>query len=266
MLSGSLECTDSYESCMFCHGIGLFVGPVKSSALKITGDTMYRDSLKRAFCRMIVPRLVTYSYGTLTGYPVILQPMCRQLSRIQFSQKIEARLKSVDKVPDGYELIYRAPMTSYVKLAHVTSSVSVLLLGVVGVYKYITNATFNVPLKFEGNEFNQLGDIQLDNDLTFLVSMFIMFNVGICAVTLRYPVRIYCHEEASSYICVLNRFLPLSTKNITFSAGDVRRHIPFTSSLLPWRDALFKIGTKTMFIMENNFRTPADFSAMLKKV
>jgi hypothetical protein len=83
---------------------------------------------------------------------------------------------------------------------------------------------------------------------------------------MKYPLRIYHHEAAKSYICVLNRFVPLKTRNINFNAGDIRRHIPFMSLVIPWRDALFKVGNKTMYIMENNFRTPADFSTMFYKV
>jgi hypothetical protein len=192
--------------------------------------------------------------------------VCRQFSRIQFSQKTEARLKSIDKVPSEYALIYRAPMTSLMKVAQVMSCVSILSLGAVGACRYITDTTSNIPLTYEMNEFNKIGGIEIDGELVFWVSMFIIFNAGMCAVTMKYPLRIYHHEAANSYICVLNRFLPLKTKNVSFNAGDIRRHIPFMSSLIPWRDALFKVGNKTMYIMENNFRTPADFNTMFCKV
>jgi hypothetical protein len=149
------------------------------------------------------------------------------------------------------------------KMAHVTSSFSMLSLCVVGAYKYITDPINTFRLTVKLSEFNELGDIELDNPF-FVVTVFIIFNVGIGAVTLRYPLRIYHHEETNSYICVMSRFLPLTTKNITFHAGDVQRHIPRMSLLLPWKNALFKVGKRTMFIMENNFRKPADFNTMLK--
>jgi hypothetical protein len=227
---------------------------------------MYMDSLKRAFCRITVLRSVMYRSGILIGHPDSLHLTSRQFSRIPFSQKTEGKYKSIDKVPSEYELIYRAPMISYIKVAQITSSFSILSLCAVGAYKYITNPIIAFPSTFKLNEFNKLGDIELDNNLFLLVSGFIIFNIGIGAVTLRYPLRIYHHEEASSYICVMSRFLPITTKNITFHAGDVRRHISYMSSLLPWRNALFKVGNRTMFIMENNFRTPADFNTMLKNL
>jgi hypothetical protein len=225
---------------------------------------IYTDLLKRSFCRITILRAMTYRSGILTGHPSIRCLTRRNLSNISFSQKTEARYKSIDKVPLEYELIYRAPMISYVKMANVTSSLSILSLCVVGAYKYIRDPinTFHLTLKL--NEFSKLGDSELDDNLFLVVSAFIIFNVGVGAVTLRYPLRIYHHEEAKSYICVMSRFLPLTTKNITFHAGDVRRHIPRMSSLLPWKNALFKVGKQTMFIMENNFRTPADFNTMLQ--
>lgn len=227
---------------------------------------MYTDSVKRVFCRITVFGSVTYRCRTFTGSPtILLHPVCRQFSRIQFSQKTEARLKSIDKVPSEYALIYRAPMTSLMQVAQVMSCVSILSLGAVGIYKY-SDLTSNFPLTYKMNEFSKLGRIEIDGELFTWVTMFIIFNVGMCAVTLKYPLRIYHHEAANSYICVLNRFLPFKTKNISFNAGDIRRHIPFMSSLIPWRDALFKVGNKTMYIMENNFRTPADFSTMFCKV
>ncbi|PNF30465.1 hypothetical protein B7P43_G12153 [Cryptotermes secundus] len=225
---------------------------------------IYTDSLKRAFCRIRVLRAVTYRNGILIGHPGILCLARRKFGRISFSQKTEERYKSMDKVPLEYELIYRAPMISYMKIAQVTSSFSVLALCVVGAYKYITDPINIFPLTFKLNEYNELGDIELGDNLFPVVSVFIIFNVGISAVTLRYPLRIYHHEEANSYICVKNRFLPLTTKKITFHAGDVQRHVPRLSFLLPWRNALFKVQKRTMFIMENNFRTPADFNTMLK--
>jgi hypothetical protein len=192
--------------------------------------------------------------------------MCRQFSRIKFSQKTEARMNSSDKIPNEYKLIYRAPMTSYVNMAQATSSISIILLGVIGVYKYITDTTINFPFTFGMNEFNKLVGIHIDGEICILVSSFIIFNVGICAVTMRFPIRIYHHEGTSLYICILKGFLPLNTKKISFCTDEVRKHIPFMHSLLPWRNALFKIGKKTMFVMENNFRTPADFNTMFSKV
>jgi len=227
---------------------------------------MRTDSLKRCFCRITVFGSLTYRCSAFTGCSTILHPACRQFSRISFSQKTEARLKSIDKVPIEYALIYRAPMTSLMKVAQVMSCVSILSLGAVGAYKYITDTTFNFSSVFKMNEFNKLGGIEIDGELFLWISMFIIFNVGMCAVTMKYPLRIYHHEAANSYICVLNRFVPPKTKNISFNAGDIRRHIPFMSSVIPWRDALFKVGNRKMYIMENNFRTPADFTTMFCKV
>jgi hypothetical protein len=225
---------------------------------------IYKDSLKRALNRITELRAMTYRSCILTGCPSILYLTRRQFSRIAFSQKTEAKYKSVDKVPSEYELIYRAPMLSYVKLAQVTSSFSILGLCVVGAYKYIMDPTSIFPLTFELDELNQLGDIAFYDNPIFVACVCMIFNVGIGAVTLRYPLRIYHHEQTSSYICVMNRFLPLSTKNITFHAGHVRRHIPHMSFLLPWKNALFRVGKRTVFIIENNFRTPADLNTMLK--
>jgi hypothetical protein len=257
---------------MLCHSIALLAGPVKNSALNHTGVWLSYPignmmcSLGRVLCRITVPRLVTYKCGTLTGHPDTLHSVCRQFSRIQFSQKTEAKLKSTDKIPSEFTLIYRAPMASYMNLAQAVSSISVLLLGGVGAYKYVTDATGNFPLTFKINELNTLGDIQIDGELLVYFSAFIIFNVGIWAMTLRYPLRIYHHEGTNSYICVLKGFLPLNTKNISFSAGEIRKHIPLMYSLLPWRDAMFKVGKKTMYILENYFRTPADFNTMFNKV
>lgn len=227
---------------------------------------MYAYSLKRVICRITVPKLAAYQCGTLTGHPVTLHPVCRQFSQIQFSEKTEAKLKSIDKIPNEYTLIYRAPMTSYMNVAQATASISMLLLGVVGAYKYIMNTTVNFSFISAVNEFNKVADIPVDIELFIMFSAFLIFNAGIYAITLRYPLRIYHHEQTSLYICVLKGFLPLNTRNISFCADEVRRHIPFMHSLLPWKNALFKVGKKTMFIMENNFRTPADFNTMLNSV
>jgi hypothetical protein len=251
--------------------VNLFAGAVKKLVQKslvwfpiFTENMIYTDSLKRALCRITVPRAITYASGILTGRPSILSLTKRRISRFPFSQKTEARCKSIDRVPSGYELIYRAPMITYVKVTHITSSFSILIVCVVSAFKYISDPVTLFSVTFKLNELNTFGDSEYFDNPFLLACVFIIFNVGIGAVTLRYPLRIYHHEEARSYICVMNRFLPLITKNITFHAGDVRRHIPRMSSLLPWKNALFKVGKRTMFIMENNFRTPADLNTMLK--
>jgi hypothetical protein len=225
---------------------------------------IYKDSLKRASYRITELRTMMYRSGILTGHPCILYLTRRQFSRIPISQKAEAKYKSADKVPSEYKLIYRAPMLSYVTVAQMTSSFSILALCVAGAYKYIADPISIFPLTVKLDELNKLGDIDFSDNPFLVGGVFIIFNVGIGAVTLRYPLRIYHHEESSSYICVMNRFLPFITKNITFHAGDVRRHIPYMSFLLPWKNALFKVGNRTMLIMENNFRTPADLNTMLK--
>lgn len=154
-------------------------------------------------------------------------------------------------------------MTSYMTMAQITSSISILSLGVVGAYKYLLNTTINFPLTFGMSEFNE---IKVDVELFIMVSAFILFNVGVFAITLKYPLRIYHHEGTSSYIGVMKGLLPFNTYHKSFCAGEVRRHISFIHSLLPWRNALFKVGKKTTFIMENYFRTPSDFNIMLNEV
>lgn len=159
------------------------------------------NSLKRAVCRNTVLRTVTYRSGILTGHPSILCLRRTKFSRITFSQKTEERYKSIDKVPHEYELIYRAPMISYIQTTNVTSSFSILSLCIAGTYKYITDPMNTFPLTIKLNEASELGDIELDDNLFLVVSTFIIFNVCIGAVTLRYPLMIYHHEEANSYMC-----------------------------------------------------------------
>ncbi|XP_069674462.1 uncharacterized protein [Periplaneta americana] len=183
----------------------------------------------------------------------------RHFSRIAFSQKTELKLRQSDGVGQEFRLVYRAPMTGYVTTAQATSTISMLLLGAVGLYK--ASAGIKLPPAYE------LGPLLVESSsFAVLIASFALFNAGICSITLRYPLRMYHHEKAGQYIAVMQGFTPLATHNLNFKAGDVSRATPVLSSMLPWKDAIFKIRDRTVFIIENGFRTPSELDNLLRKL
>ncbi|PSN29962.1 hypothetical protein C0J52_23560 [Blattella germanica] len=227
----------------------MYITTVCSSCLSVSRSVSLNYGA-RILCRMNKPLLINH------------QPL-RNLVRM--TQKTEARLKLADNIPKEYELVYRAPMISYVKVAQTVSSISVLMLTAVAFYKiYINKAiTFPIVIRFDTSV---LGDFATDvGTFIFLISSFMLFNVSIYAITLRYPHRIYYNATAKEYICILTGLLPSQFRKLNFNKGEVIRQFTIISSLLPWRDAIFKIGKKTVFLVENGFRTPADFSTMMSK-
>ena len=184
----------------------------------------------------------------------------------RMTPKTEARYKFEDNIPNEYELIYRAPLLSYVKIAQSVSTISIVAFIAIGVYKVTQHNKFTFPVVAHIDS-EVLGSFSSDPfAFLFLVSSFMLFNIAIYSISLRYPYRIYHNPAGNSYICVVAGLLPHQMKQICFKKGDIMRKETVMSTVLPWRDAIFRIGRKTVFIIENYFRTPADFNTMLRNL
>ncbi|XP_055608488.1 uncharacterized protein LOC129755831 [Uranotaenia lowii] len=166
------------------------------------------------------------------------------------------RYRIRDRVPEAFDIIYRAPMEYYLSACNIITSFSFVAFTGIASYTYLVNYNaVAVPFDIE------FGNLTAnENDLALFLGFFLLANVAIRMLVNRYALRIYRHDE--KYIAIFEGNLPLTRRQYEFKKGDV---VPVPEGgVLPWQDARYKINDKSVLILEHHFRTPAEFNAMLK--
>lgn len=182
--------------------------------------------------------------------------LCRAV-KSHTSSKKEDSLKLKDSIPSRYELVYKAPMDTYMAVSQGISSVSLVAFLAFGISNVLSGNSFLFSSSME------LGEdifIQSSEQMVILTVAFMLANVGVQYVASSYPLRIYHYDH--TYISVFTGLLPLQIRTREFKSGDIKQATS-TGIAMPWRDAKYVMGGKSVFLLEDYFRRPADFTAML---
>ncbi|XP_055918250.1 uncharacterized protein LOC129950359 [Eupeodes corollae] len=176
---------------------------------------------------------------------VSLIPLKRFMKEEQFAEK--------DKAPQGFKIIYRAPMEYYIKSAKIISTGSATLMACLATFKYATDNKY-VELATEIN----LGPLVAhDSDIWPITAGFIAINATIMIFITKYPLRIY--KKDKSYLAIYEGILPLGVNRFEFSRGQTKEWKHF---LNPWSLITYRIKNKTSLLLLDYFKTPSEFNEM----
>ncbi|XP_035911266.1 uncharacterized protein LOC118511829 [Anopheles stephensi] len=160
-----------------------------------------------------------------------------------------------DKIPAGFNIIYRAPMQHYLSACNIVTSFSFLAISGISALTFVKDF-HNIVVPFE-IEFATL--TANETDLLYFLGFFFLVNAVIRIMVNRYPLRIY--QNGKQYLAVFEGQIPTVTKQLEFKQGEVTPVPP--SGVLPWQDARFKINDKQVLLLEDYFRTPSDMTVMM---
>ncbi|XP_023296513.2 uncharacterized protein LOC111679216 [Lucilia cuprina] len=165
------------------------------------------------------------------------------------SNEKEKRYLEKDRVPQNYQLIYRAPMESYVAWSMHVSTITASIIGTAAIYQYASNQPILEPL-----------DTTLamsSEDIYYFAFGFMAINAVMRFVVSMFPLRIYKDQE--KYLAIYHSQLPMNIKQHQFKKGQVTA-VYYNFS--PWNNATYKLGNKTSLLLEDYFKTPSEFHQM----
>uniref|UniRef100_A0A0V0GAN6 Uncharacterized protein n=1 Tax=Triatoma dimidiata TaxID=72491 RepID=A0A0V0GAN6_TRIDM len=173
----------------------------------------------------------------------------------QVNERVEEILRTADKVPNSYKIIYRAPLKSYFKITYYTTfSCLALLVPVIGSSLYMSELG-NFPVMFYNTQV-----VHSAEELYGLIGAFLLVSTQIGLVVFKYPLRIYKDPEKKHYIAVYQHFFPWKHKNEEFLAGELKK----STGIMPWRDSMYAFRKKKAILMEDYFSNPAELNEMLQ--
>nr|XP_013119460.1 unnamed protein product [Stomoxys calcitrans] len=176
----------------------------------------------------------------------------QQLPRPVTSQAKEQQYQERDKVPSSYQLIYRAPMESYVAWSMNVSSLTATIIGGAALYQFSSNQ----PLL--DTSVTQTTLVMHAEDIYYFALGFLAINSVLRLVVSKFPLRIYKNE--GKYLAVYHSQLPGSVSQHHFNQGDVKE-VSYIFS--PWNGATYKLGNKTSLLLEQYFKTPSEFQQIM---
>lgn len=114
--------------------------------------------------------------------------------------------------------------------------------------------------------------------------LLIVFNFMILYGSWKYPLRIYKHKnrwvrehwtlllllwrcriwklKICSYIAIFEGSLPFRTTQFHFQKGELYEA---PRNILPWRESMYKMRTKSVLLLDHYFRTPSELHIMIKR-
>ncbi|XP_055836479.1 uncharacterized protein LOC129905116 [Episyrphus balteatus] len=179
---------------------------------------------------------------------VSLIPLKRFMKEEKFAQK--------DKAPEGFKIIYRAPMEYYIKTAKIISTGSAAFMSGLAALKFATDTKY-LQLSTELT-YGPL--VAHDSDIFPLAAGFIAINATIMIFITKYPLRIY--KKDKSYLAIFEGLLPFGIKRLSYNQGQVKE---FKHFLNPWSLITFKIKDTITLLMLDYFKTPSEFHEMCEE-
>lgn len=182
-------------------------------------------------------------------------------SYLKVSPRNEKKIKKIDNVPKGYDLIYSCHFENYLKYSYPillflgTSTPLYVLL------EYYTNGNplFKKPTK----EVTKRKIIFINPDIEIWIysGAMVFFAVFCMTFLFKTPLRIYKHNLEQKYIGMFISAVPLKIKAFNFQlATETRFKNPF---LFFTRGCQYLLDNKKAILFEDYFRTPADFFDMV---
>lgn len=170
----------------------------------------------------------------------------------------ENQFRRKDGVPEGFTLIYKAPMEYYLTSCKNITTICSVVLGAMVVYNY--SHLFELIGIPSTDEFEMYGLISCEQDVFFFIFAFTAMTLAIRVFISKYPLRIY--RKADQYLAVYDSQLPLKYTHLQFARGQVTAAEPFL--LNPWKRETYKIKDYTSVLLIDYFKTPSELFQMLK--
>ncbi|KAH8350143.1 hypothetical protein KR067_002800 [Drosophila pandora] len=166
------------------------------------------------------------------------------------SGDVERKLLYVDKLPENYQLIYRAPIENYVTWTKNISTATTSVLGLIAAYHWAT--TMNVVNMVQKVDIAIL--VSQESDLYYFLCGFVLINLAIRTFVAKYPLRIY--KSSDKYVAVYGSQLPLGTVKHFFEKGQIAEYKNF---LNPWSHIMYRLGNRSSMLLIDYFKTPSEF-------
>lgn len=194
-----------------------------------------------------------YSISTKPLNSNVLQKS--NLSYFNFSRKSGTNYYRIkDNVSDQYELIYRNGMHRYFLFAQIISSVSVIGVSVM----YMWESEVKAP-KFENWK---MVPKTFESDTYLILSAFILLNTVLQLALFKCPIRIYNNPNNDKYIMIFYKYIPFRTSRLSCKVRDITKLEE--TGILPWKNSSYQIqDSRTIIMLDNFFRKPADLNIML---
>lgn len=116
-----------------------------------------------------------------------LQWFNRKLTRSTSSNEREKRYLEKDRVPQNYQLIYKAPMESYVAWAMHVSTVTAFIISSAALYQYASGQPLLEPV--------DTTLIMHSQDIYYFTAGFLAINGVMRFVVSMFPLRIYKDQK-----------------------------------------------------------------------
>ncbi|KAL5287180.1 hypothetical protein ACFFRR_008236 [Megaselia abdita] len=171
----------------------------------------------------------------------------------------EAHFRKRDGVPDGFVLIYKAPMEGYLTGCKNVTTITTVVLTVLIAFNY-KNLSRLVTVPEAGTNFKMYGLVSKESDVFYFIAGFSALTIALRFFISKYPLRIY--RNVDKYLAVFDSQLPMKYRHLEFARGQVAQAQPFL--LNPWKRETFKIKDYTSVLLIDYFKTPSELFQMLK--
>uniref|UniRef100_A0A1B6MNF0 Uncharacterized protein n=1 Tax=Graphocephala atropunctata TaxID=36148 RepID=A0A1B6MNF0_9HEMI len=178
--------------------------------------------------------------------------------KIQFNvtRKSVSKLRLRDKVPEHYELIYKAPMEATFRVVY-----PVVLLVTIAAPTYVLYHYLKEEKQELIKEYNNIKFLNPSNELMFFLAMSSVFAVAVFGLIFKFPFRVYKHNTKQEYIAMFLSVVPPMLRKFHFkSAAKTKFKNPFYSMMDGHH---YYLDKRRGFLMAHYFRVPADLFEMM---
>lgn len=165
------------------------------------------------------------------------------------------KLKMQDNIPEHYQLIYRNTMYRYLYFAQILTTTTVVIV----VLTLFMDGEIGTQINFENWKMKPKS---FDSDALVFLSAFLVINTLLQVMINKMPIRIYNYPKRNHYIMVFYGNLPFTKARLSCKVNEIMKLEE--TGILPWKDSRYEIAEKrSIILMENFFRRPADLNIML---
>lgn len=161
-----------------------------------------------------------------------------------------------DNIPNGFKLIYRSQMETYILFGQFISITTIITVGTTSFFSFRNDGS---RLPSEYSEDKPLKTVE-DQKVYFTIGLLIL-NIAVIIILPRIVQRMYLNEATKEFIGITPGLLPKMKTVFRFKPGDLRQQ---KHGILPWTQCIFKIKEgKKIILLEQCFRKPQDMNIML---
>ncbi|KAF6201284.1 hypothetical protein GE061_005731 [Apolygus lucorum] len=171
----------------------------------------------------------------------------------EISASVEASLKTRDKIPNDFKIIYRAPHDKYVKVTYMTAVIAIVTVPVLLAAIYLSGNFQSYPVEVGG-----IPLLEKQSDAYILLGLLCITIFNMAITVSKYPFRIYRNPLENKYIGVFQHPLPGMVSCVEFAAGEMTKGKGWI-----WKDSTYVIkNSKKVLLVPENFSTPIELERM----